>query len=170
MRNHLLVTSLFACVPSSAFANSPSDTISAADPAGIVMVLENAGYDPVLGKDGVGDPKIDLEIGGWSAGILFYGCDESTHDNCDSIQLRMGFDRKNPWTAEQAMEISKKYRFAAVELDEDGDPFLFWDIITKDGIPTKVFLASLMAFGQTVQDASNLAFADEETDDGAEQD
>lgn len=73
-----------------------------------------------------------------------------------------GFDRAKPWTAEAAIKISNDYRFAAVTLDDEGDPYLRWDIVTDEGISTRVFVRSLRRFEDTVRVAQDVIFADEQ--------
>lgn len=136
--------------------------VSAANPQGIVDLLELTGREPKLGKDELGDPKIELDLSGYSATIYFYGCDEETHQQCDSLQFQAGFNRKQPWTAQEAIKIAEKYRFAAVFLDDEGDPWLRWDVMTGDGIPAKVFLSGVELFTETVNDAAEMVFAGEE--------
>lgn len=139
--------------------------ISAHDPNGMFAVMEGAGYEGELDTDGVGDPLITAELGGWDTYIYFYGCDDETHDKCDSLQFRTGFDRAQPWSAAQALEIPKNYRYAAVQLDEEGDPFVTWDLVTGDGIPRKVFLAALRSYEQALHNAASLIFAEERVEE-----
>lgn len=157
------VTALFAvttlAVP--AAAQSEIEMISAKDPAEITVVMMNAGYDVELTVDGIGDPLIASELSGMPLRIYFYGCDDETNDGCDSLQLSTGFDRKDPWTRGEALQISERIRFASVRLDEEGDPFISWDIITGDGIPTAVFLESLTQFTRTIELTASLVFAEE---------
>lgn len=135
--------------------------VSAKNPAGLVTLLQGAGYEPKLGADSYGDPQIEIDIADYKTTILFYGCDETTHKNCDSVQLRAGFDRKAPWTAAEALAVAKKYRFASVWLDETGDPWVQWDILTGDGIPAPLFLAAVETFGDTLSDTAEMVFEDE---------
>lgn len=141
-------------------AYGQSSMVSASNPTGLVKVLESAGYSPKLGADSYGDPEIELEIAGYNASMVFYGCDEETKKNCDSVQLQAGFDRTEPWTATAALEVSKKFRFASIWLDDEGDPWVQWDIVTGEGIPAKVFLSSVESFGVTLEDAAALVFAE----------
>lgn len=135
--------------------------VSASDPEGMVEVLNGAGYDATLGADDLGDPKIVTEMGGWSTSIIFYDCDADTHDGCESVQFLTGLDRENPMGAEDALAISQRFRFLAVSLDEEGDPFLHWDVITGEGIPAQTFLDAIGRFGETVGEASEIIFAEE---------
>ena len=145
-----------------AYAQTDIEMISAKNPAELTVVLMNAGYDVELSEDGVGDPMIASELAGMPLRIYFYGCDAETNDGCDSLQFSTGFDRLQPWTREQALQISEKLRFASVRLDEEGDPFISWDIITGDGIPTAVFLESVKQFERTIEATADIVFADEE--------
>ncbi|HAU22274.1 MAG TPA: hypothetical protein DCS24_06710 [Erythrobacter sp.] len=140
--------------------------ISAADPQGIVSVMEMAGYEAELDQDGSDDPMIITELNGWQARVLFYGCDAESHDGCGSLQLLGGFDRAKPWTAEEAIQISAQYRYSSVWLDEEGDPFIQWDIVTGDGIPAKVYLRSLREFAQALSNAAAMVFEEENSEEG----
>ena len=144
-------------------AQGAAAVVKAADPAGLVSLLEGAGYQPKLGKDETGDPMIDLDLGGYKGIIYFYGCHETAHDQCQSLQFQAGFDRDQPWTAGEAIELSKKFRFSSIHLDDEGDPWMKWDVVTGDGIPAKVFLTSVEYFTDVVADGAEIVFA-EQTD------
>jgi hypothetical protein len=62
-------------------------TVSAVKPDGVAVALQNLGYKAELAKDANGDPLINTDIGGWQAALLFYECNEKTHDGCQSLQL-----------------------------------------------------------------------------------
>jgi Putative bacterial sensory transduction regulator len=149
-------------------AQNGGDTLSAQQPAGIVIALLNAGYDATLETDDFDDPLIKFEGQGYKYDMLFYGCDEAAHDKCDSVQLRVGFDRAKPWTAQDAIGISREYRYLAVSLDDEGDPYLLWDIVTGEGIPAAVFLDSVTRFEENVGLAAELIFAEENAETEAE--
>jgi hypothetical protein len=157
----ILAAIVLGLMASAAQATTPPNMVSAADPGTLVSAMEFAGYEASVAIDEVGDPMITTELGGWLTNIYFYGCDENTHQQCDSIQLQTGFDRKEPWSAEAALQISEKYRFVSVWLDDEGDPYVRWDIVTGGGIPTKVFLQALREYTLALQNASNLVFAEE---------
>ncbi len=150
---------LFAAAPLA--AQGDVSTVTAKDPQGIVRALQAAGYKAELEKDGQGDPMIVTELSGWASRIYFYGCDETTHEGCDSVQFSAGFDRKQPWTAADALKLSTQYRFASVRLDDEGDPYVMWDVITGDGIPTKVFLSSVLYFSDAIDNVVSVVFADQ---------
>ncbi len=143
-------------------AQAPPSTVSAADPEGMASVLRYAGYPAKLTTDDYGDPQIDTEFSGWDGAIMFYGCDEDSHTGCDSIELRVGFDREEPMTLELLNEVSTS-RYIAAFLDDEGDPWINWDIITGngEGIPAPVFMQSVKEFASGVEYAADLVFAEE---------
>lgn len=135
--------------------------VSAKDPDGLAAALTNAGYSAELGVDSVGDPQITITVNDYVVGVMFYGCDPQNNDNCDSVQLLTGYDRAEAIPHELAVEISQTLRFAAVQIDEEGDPFIGWDIFMGEGIPLPVFLAALRSYERTLDDAATIIFAEE---------
>ena len=150
---------MLASAPLAADDGVPS--VSAKDPEGMLSALTNVGYPAELGVDTVGDPQITVSVNEYTVGILFYGCDAESNDNCDSVQLLTGFDRAEPIPHELALQISQTLRFAAVQIDDEGDPFIGWDIFMGNGIPMPVFLAALRSYESTLDDASTIIFAEE---------
>jgi hypothetical protein len=140
---------------------APEGMISAGDPGSIMTALANAGYEVEKDTDDAGDPRIKLELRGMPTSILFYGCDEDTHQRCNSIQFSTGFDREKPWSAAEAIKISTSYRFASIALDDEGDPYISWDINTGNGIPTPLFLKSIRDYSDTVGGTADIVFAEE---------
>ena len=148
---------LAVAIPAAASAQD----VTAADPQGMTELLDMAGYEAELGKDNAGDPMITAEFGGRSARVFFYGCDEETKADCDAVQLSVGFDREDAWTAQEAIQLPKDFRFAAVSLDDEGDPYVTWDIVTGEGIPAKVFLRSIVLYSDMISEADRIIFAAE---------
>lgn len=157
----LLAASVLMLAAAPLGAQTAEPMVTAKDPAGIVRALQAAGYEAELGTDDQNDPLITVDLSGRSSRIYFYGCDETTHDGCDSVQFSSGFDRKEPWTADKAIQLSTKYRFTSVYLDDEGDPYILWDVMTGDGIPTRVFLSSVLSFSDAIDNAYGMVFADE---------
>ena len=145
-----------------AAAQQAPTRVSAADPEGMASVLRSAGYAVKVTTDDYGDPQIETEFSGWDGAIMFYGCDEDTHTECDSIELRVGFDRAEPMTLELLNEVSSS-RYIATFLDDEGDPWVNWDIITGngEGIPASVFIQAVYEFADGVDYAADLIFAEE---------
>jgi hypothetical protein len=164
----LIVTAAaLAAIPAGAAAQSAPDIVTASDPDGVVSAMAYAGYEATLGTDAYGDPKIDGSFGGWSGSVWFYGCDELTNDGCTSLQLVVGFDRKNPMPLEMLNEIASSQRFVAIYLDEEGDPWLKWDIVTEEGIPAGVLNSSLQQYSQQVAAIADLVFEAERAEEEA---
>lgn len=153
---------VLGALPGVAHAQGPGPTVAASDPAGLVAALEQAGDVAKLTTDSYGDPGIDTEFAGWKGSIVFYGCDETTHKNCDSVQFSVGFDRAKPLPLEIADELMKQERFISIHLDDEGDPYVDWDIFTGSGIPTSVFMRSFRLFSDEVQVVSQRVFAEEQ--------
>jgi hypothetical protein len=148
-------------------AQGKADMLTAKEPAGIVIALLNAGYDATLDTDDFDDPLIKFEGEGYKYDMLFYGCDETTHEGCDSVQLRVGFDRAKPWSADEAIKLSRENRYTAVALDDEGDPYLFWDIVTGDGIPATILIDSIQRFEGNAELAAETIFAEENAEEEA---
>lgn len=151
---------LLAGAAASAAAQGPGDLVSAAQPAGLVLALMNAGYDAELTRDSTGDPLIRVKTASYPINLIFFGCSPGTRTECDSLQLVTGLDRSEAWSAEAALRITSEYRFIAVQLDSDGDPFFTWDIVTgRGGIPSAVFIDSVARFENAVALAAEQVFA-----------
>lgn len=143
-----------------AVAQPAGELVSAAQPAGIMMALMNAGYDAELTRDSTGDPLIRVTTQGYPINMIFFGCSPETRSNCDSIQFATGLDRSKPWSPKAALKVMSEYRFIAVQLDKEGDPFFTWDIVTgRTGIPAAVFLDCVSRFENAVALAADVVFA-----------
>lgn len=155
----LIATAVAFCWGAAGYAQS-GEMVRASDPEGIVAVLVNSGYDATIDKDELGDPMIRMDLSGRSVRLLFYGCDETTHDNCQSLQFSAGFDREQPWTPDEAIKLSDEYRYMAVRLDDENDPYIHWDVEIGEGIPQSVFLRTVLRFTESVETAIDIIFAD----------
>ena len=150
---------LFAAAPAEA-QDAPRIT-TAADPATVVSALEMAGYRAELKTDNIGDPKIVTKLSGREVQIFFYGCDSETHAGCDQLQFMVGFDSDQPLEAAKVERFMHSRRFASMSLDDEGDPWLSWDLVTgTEGIPAAVFLQSVRLFTETVGAAELMIWPD----------
>ncbi|MEZ5682210.1 MAG: YbjN domain-containing protein [Erythrobacter sp.] len=148
-------------------ASAAEKLIKAADPEGIVALLEMAGYDPELETDQFGDPDISFDLDGWTTSIAFYGCDEETHKDCESLQFIGGFDTNGSFSAEQMVELSGKHRYTQLTLDEEGDVWVRWDVLTGDGISPRLFLQNVRAFSSALDNAGEAVFAEQNAAEAA---
>ncbi len=142
-------------------AKTPPEQVSAADPKGIVRAMEFAGYDAELSTDEDGDPLIKTDFGTGPGFVYFYGCDDETHDECDSVQFVAGLDRARPMPAKMISILVNKYRFVAIALDNEGDPWVTWDILTGDGMDTRTFVSALRRYTDSLDSVADAVFAEE---------
>ena len=134
-------------------------TVSAKNPETLVEALKSAGYEVIAGVDDTGDPVLDLVMQGFKARLLFLDCNETSHDNCGSVQFFSAFDAEGAgMSLDDANLFARRYRYAAVSVTANGDPRLRWDIETGEGIPSEVFLASAARFTTTVRAMGAMLF------------
>ncbi|ABD25856.1 hypothetical protein Saro_1412 [Novosphingobium aromaticivorans DSM 12444] len=114
-------------------------TVTAIRPDGVAEALTNLGYTAELAKDANGDPLINADIGGWQAALMFYECNEKTHDGCQSLQFVANFTPEKKFTAEDAVKFMRNTRFASVSLTQDQSVTMTWDVVTGKGIDLEVF-------------------------------
>jgi hypothetical protein len=167
LRHHLFACgALAAAIPAGAAAQDLPATISATDPDGMARAMEFAGYPVEVGTDDWGDPKIETEFQSWIGRVLFYGCDEDTGENCDSVQFSAGFDTDREISWNRAHELFGNERFIAMSKDGEGDLFVQWDIYTGKGIPTPVFMRALQLFSEQVSYVGSRIFEEDDVEDG----
>lgn len=153
---------LVAAVPT--MAEDRGEMITASNPPGIVIAMLNAGHNPELTRDRTGDPMIISRGPKASLFVLFYGCNPQTHDNCQMIRLQVAFDRAKPWNAKDALDLANELAFLSVRLDEEGDPFLHWDLVLGDGVPLTTFIRNLRAFEESITLAADIIHAEEKAE------
>lgn len=127
-------------------AASSTTTVSAVKPDSVAEALKNLGYSAELAKDANGDPLINAEIGGWQAALLFYECNEKTHDGCQSLQFVANFTPEKKFTADDAVKFMRNTRFASVSFDQNQSVMMTWDVVTGKGIDLEVFSNSVDMF------------------------
>ena len=93
--------------------------------------LQKGGYKAVLSKDDGGDPLIDSAADGHSFKIYFYDCDATKR--CKALQFSAGFDLKTPLTLDKVNEWNRKNRYLKAYLDDDGDPYVQYDVNVNAG-------------------------------------
>ena len=100
--------------------------------AEVAAWLQKAGYKAELTKDEGGDPLISSAAEGTTFKIYFYDCDEAKL-RCKALQFSAGFDLKTPLALEKANEWNRKNRYLKVYLDDDGDPYVQYDVNVNAG-------------------------------------
>lgn len=81
-----LVAAALAGPVLAAGAPAAAQTVSSADPAGLVKQLQERGQTAILTVDEFGDPFIETSSGNVDYNMLFYGC--VRHAGCTSVSLR----------------------------------------------------------------------------------
>ena len=161
MKYLAVLAAALVAVPVAAQAQGANALISAQDPAALAEAMELGGYPVEMTTDSFGDPLIRTEYSGWRGSVVFYGCDEESHEGCDSIQLSVAFDRATPMPPELVNELLSTERFISIHLDDEGDPWVTWDILTANGIPRAVLMRALLLFSQQTETVSERVFAEE---------
>lgn len=136
-----------------------AESISANRPESIVAALQAAGHQAVLGHDDSGDPLIQATIGGWSTQVVFYDCNEITHQSCQSLQFATGFMPERPFGAAQAAAFVRDNRFGAVSIGDDKSVSVTWDVITGSGIDPQVFGLVLKSYRLALDTIGSQVFA-----------
>lgn len=92
--------------------------------------LQKAGYKAELTKDGGGDPLINSATDGTNFKVFFYDCEG---ERCKALQFSAGFDLKTALTPAAANKWNRENRYLKVYLDDDGDPYVQYDVNVNAG-------------------------------------
>lgn len=133
----------------------PTTLLKASDPAGIAAYLQQMGYRAKVGTDKSGDPKIDTRMGGYSVSLFFYGCEKNV--TCTSVQFQTGISTRKKLTLAQVNGFNSKKRFAQLSLDEEQDPWLYYDLPTgKAGITGDAFALAAEVYEDQLNELSQM--------------
>ncbi|MBB3858919.1 GH18 family chitinase [Novosphingobium hassiacum] len=139
-------------------AASSTTTVTAVRPDSVAQALNNLGYTAEMAKDANGDPLINADIGGWQAALMFYECNDKTHDGCQSLQFVANFTPEKTFSAEDAVKFMRNTRFASVSLDKDQAVTMTWDVVTGKGIDLEVFSNSVDMFRSAMDSLGTAVF------------
>jgi hypothetical protein len=92
--------------------------------------LRKAGYKADLSSDEQGDPLIASAAEGQAFKVYFYDCQAG---RCKAVQFSADFDLKTPLTLEKINEWNRKNRYLKAYLDDDGDPYVQYDVNVNAG-------------------------------------
>lgn len=120
-------------------APAVAQSVSAANPNGVVAAMQDMGYRASLDTDGVGDPMIESAAEGVNYRIYFFGCSDNA--NCDSLMFSAGFDLTNGMGVTAINDWNSDAVITRGYLDDEDDPYLEMYVLTGDGagIPGDVF-------------------------------
>ncbi|MCH7628060.1 MAG: YbjN domain-containing protein [Proteobacteria bacterium] len=144
-----------AAEPVSAAVSAP---VSAMQPQSVVTALKSLGHDATLVADSSGDPLVQADIGGWRTQVVFYDCNEITHEGCQSLQFNASFVPDRPFDAQKAAAFVRDNRFGAVSVGEDKSVNMTWDVVTGEGINPSVFALVVKSFGMALDTIGSEAF------------
>ena len=102
-----------------------------ADASELARLMQAAGYQAALGKDGTGDPMITSGTSGSKFAVLFYNC--TNHRDCTTIQFQAAWAMKDKPTLASINEWNRNKRFARAYLDGAGDPTIAMDVDLDQG-------------------------------------
>lgn len=109
-----------------------AETLDATDPARLVSVIRELGYQAVLETDSVGDPLIKSSVGGTDFAIYFYGC--TAGQSCKSLLFKVGYDLADGITLGTIEDWNEATLFGRAYLDDEADPWLEMAVNMDGGI------------------------------------
>lgn len=118
-----------------------AQSISVADGPEIAAILIAEGYKARLETDNAGDPMIVSGAGGAQFEVFFYDCVAGAR--CGSLQFSAGFDMNEPVSLDAVNIWNDRKRYAKMSVDEEGDPFLRYDINLEGGVARESLISSL---------------------------
>jgi hypothetical protein len=132
-----------------------SQTVTAADPPGVVSALQGFGYKATLETDSAGDPVIRSATEGRNFSIWFYGCNDAGAD-CNGLNFSSGFDLDTGTTLEVVNDWNSTKLVGYAYLDEEMDPYLTYFVITEGGISLALFEEVMARWSRSIADFKDL--------------
>lgn len=129
-----------------------ANMVCASKPQSVVEAMQAAGFRAKLGKDDLGDPKIESAAAGYDFQLYFYGCENN--DKCDALQLNLDFVGEDDNTAEYANKWNRTKRFAKMNVNDKKELFLRYDVSTIGGL-NQVNFADILDWWATMLDEFN---------------
>ncbi len=150
---------LLAATPTLATDTEPCSKglICASDPATVVQALQEAGYKAKLDKDSGGDPMVSSSASGYDFDIMFYGC--KANKQCDSLQMRVSFEKDGANTFELANKWNSDKRFSQAYISNKGSFVVDYDVTTAGGL-TKANFADVIDWWSVTLGNLKTFFAD----------
>jgi hypothetical protein len=123
-------------------------TISGADPAGIVEHMQQMGYRAVYDVSSDGRPVIRSSIEGVNYEIWFYNCQESP--GCKDLNFGAGFNLIEGMDLAKINEWNRTMLFGKAFVNEEGDPFIRHIVTTEGGISPESFERNVAMWGRAL--------------------
>jgi hypothetical protein len=112
--------------------------VDGSDPSDMVRLLREAGYVVTLGRDSVGDPKIDGRLSRTDWTLLFYNCTEGA--DCRDVQFSDGYDLPDGISFSKVNEWNRTKRFGQAFTDAENDPYVQLPVNLFGGVSDENFL------------------------------
>src|SRR6478735_9030701 len=93
--------------------------VSAEDPAALMAIIRELGFQAKLEEDNIGDPVIRSSSGGVDFRVYFYEC--KNNKRCKSLHFSVGYDLADGASLDVVQEWNADKRFASAYLDEERD-------------------------------------------------
>ena len=111
--------------------------VSAEDPAALMAIIRELGFQAKLEEDNIGDPVIRSSSGGVDFRVYFYEC--KNNKRCKSLHFSVGYDLADGSSLDAVQQWNADKRFASAYLDGESDPFLQMDVNTDGGVTQQNF-------------------------------
>lgn len=115
----------------------------------VAKVMRAKGLPTTISIDEYGDPQIDTASNGAKWMVRFYHC---KNDRCPSMQFNAGWNLTNGMALPTANRWNKEWRFGTVFVDDQGDPYIKYDMDVERGITTEAIDNNLDRWFQTLKD------------------
>lgn len=109
-----------------------ADMVCASAPASVGAAMLRSGYQGLVSKDDLGDPKIESAAAGYKFSVFFYGCTD--HLKCDSLQFYASFDGDPSRDAAFANTWNADKRFMQMSVKPDHTIVVRYDVSTIGGL------------------------------------
>jgi hypothetical protein len=133
MRARALASAIGLVLPA-AFEAGAQEIVDATDPEKLVAVIQDLGYRARLDVDNLGDPVIQSSVGGTDFSILFFGCDEESHEQCKLLLFKVGYDLDDGTTLGVVNEWNESRLVGRAYLDDEMDPWLEMAVNMDGGV------------------------------------
>ncbi|MEX0968987.1 MAG: YbjN domain-containing protein [Paracoccaceae bacterium] len=145
MKRLTLISAALTMLATSVFGQ----TISAADPQGMVAALQQLGYRATLEQSSNGRPFIESSANGVGYRMWFYSCDDQ-FNNCRAINLSVGFNLIDGTTPGVVNQWNMSKLVGRAYLDDDFDPWLDFYFVANAPIQMESFELIVAQWGRSM--------------------
>ena len=125
-------------------------TVTAADPASVIKIMNKMGYRAELSKDEDGKPYITSASSGTTFLILFFGCKNGT--GCTTLEFFSGFSKPSNASLAAMNQWNRDNRFGRGYLADNGSARLEMDLDLDDGGMSDLLFEDNVEFWVAIMD------------------